>query len=109
MSGLLTTASVLMCPHGGTVNAVSSNTRVNAAGAPAVRASDTFLIAGCAFSTPAGPHPCVQVQWVSQDLRSQVISDFTLSESSVGLCVAADQAPQGTVIISMTQPKVSGQ
>ena len=109
MSGLLTTASVLMCPHGGTVNAVSSNTRVNAAGAPAVRTSDTFLIAGCAFSTPAGPHPCVQVQWVSQDLRSQVMGDFTLSESSVGLCVAADQAPQVTVIISMTQPKVSGQ
>jgi len=109
MSGLLNTASVLMCPHGGTVNAISSNTRVNAGGSPLVRTSDTFVIAGCTFSTPGGPHPCVKVQWITQDLRSQVLSDFTLSEASVGLCLAGDQAPQGTVIISNTQERVAGQ
>jgi hypothetical protein len=109
MSGLLNRTSVLMCPHGGTVSAISSNTRVSAGGSPVVRSSDTFVIAGCAFSTPAGPHPCVQVQWITQNLRSQVLSDFTLSQASVGLCLAADQAPQGTVIISSTQERVTGQ
>ncbi len=109
MSALLNTASLLMCPHGGTVSAISSNVRVSAAGAPLVRASDTFVIAGCPFSTPAGPHPCVLVQWVTQDLRSQVLSGPTLSEASVGLCLAADQAPQGAVIIAMTQPQVAGE
>jgi hypothetical protein len=109
MGGLLNTASMLMCPHGGTVNAITSNTRVNAGGSPLVRSSDTFVIAGCAFSTPAGPHPCVQVQWMATDLRSQVLSDSTLSEASVGMCLAADQAPQGTVIVSNTQEQVTGQ
>ena len=110
MGGLLTTASILMCPHGGTVTAVSSNTRATAGGAPLVRASDTFIIAGCPFTLPsATPSPCVTVQWISPDARSRAGGDFTLSEASVGLCLAATQAPQGTVLISSTQPKVTGQ
>ena len=110
MGGLLNTASILMCPHGGTVSVITSNTRVNAGGSPLVRSSDTFVIAGCTFATPAtGPHPCVQVQWMTTDLRSQVLSDSTLSEASVGMCLAGDQAPQGTVIVSNTQEQVTGQ
>ena len=35
--------------------------------------------------------------------------DFTLTEESVGLCVAVDQAVQGTVLIVFTQPQVAGQ
>ncbi len=62
MSNLLTTASVLMCPHGGSVTATSSNTRAEA-GDYLVRMSDTFTIAGCAFALPSGtPHPCVRIQ-----------------------------------------------
>jgi hypothetical protein len=110
MGGLLNTASVLMCPHGGTVSAITSNTRVNAGGSPVVRASDTFIIAGCPFTLPpAVPSPCVSVQWISPDTRSQVMSDFTLSEASVGLCLAATQAPQGTVLITSTQEQVTGE
>ena len=30
MPGLLTTASVMMCPHGGTVQPITTNTRVRA-------------------------------------------------------------------------------
>lgn len=108
MAGLLNTSSVLMCPHGGTVSAISSNTRVMAAGDPVLRASDTFMVAGCPFVIGVVPHPCVQVQWVQPDTESQVLSDFTLSESSVGLCVAADMAVQGTALIVFTQPRVSG-
>jgi hypothetical protein len=36
------------------------------------------------------------------------VSDFTLTEASVGLCLGPDQAPQGTVLVMMTQPQVSG-
>lgn len=109
MPALLNTASVMMCPHGGSVQAVSSNTRANIGGAFALRMTDTFIIAGCPFVTPAGvPHPCVQVQWVQTALRSKAVGDFTLTEASVGLCVAPDQAPQGTVLIVSAQPQVSG-
>lgn len=109
MANLLNTSSIMMCPHGGTVSVISSNTQVMAAGDPVLRASDTFLIAGCPFVVGIPPHPCVQVQWVQPDVQSQALGDFTLSEESVGLCVAADMAVQGTVLITFTQPQVSGQ
>jgi hypothetical protein len=109
VGALLTTASVMMCPHGGTVTASSSNTRVNAGGSPVLRSTDTFVIVGCPFVLVASPHPCASVQWMTQDLRSQVLSNPTLSEASVGLCLAADQAPQGTVLVMSTQEQVSGQ
>lgn len=108
MPGLLNTQSVLMCPHGGTVQIVSTNTRVQVGGGYAARSSDTFIVAGCPFLIGLVPHPCVQVQWVQPAQRSEVVSDFTLTEASVGLCLAPDQAPQGAVLVMMTQPQVGG-
>jgi len=108
MPGLLNVSSVMMCPHGGQVQAISSNTRAMVASGFALRQSDTFVIVGCPFSIGPLFHPCVQVQWVQPAARSQAVSDFTLTEASVGLCVAADQAVQGTVLILATQPQVSG-
>ena len=109
MSNLLTTSSVLMCPHGGTVTIASSNTRAKA-GDFLARSSDTFTIAGCPFTLPSTtPHPCVRVQWVKSALRCQAGGDFLLGQDSVGLCLAADQAPQGTVLIQSTQMRAAGQ
>lgn len=107
MAQLLTTASSMMCPHGGQVQAISSNTRAKAS-APILRASDTFTIVGCPLNVASVPHPCMTVQWVKTNLRSKAGGDFVLAMDSVGLCLAADQAPQGTVIVSNTQPKASG-
>ena len=109
MAGLLNSSSVMMCPHGGMVEAITSNTRTKVAGDFALRASDTFLISACPFILGLVPHPCVQVQWVVPAIRSQAAGDFTLTEESVGLCIAADQAPQGVVLISFTQPRGAGQ
>ena len=49
MAGLLNGSSIMMCPHGGMVTAISANTRVRAAGGFILRSSDTFIIAGCPF------------------------------------------------------------
>jgi hypothetical protein len=74
-----------------------------------VRSSDTFLVAGCAFTLPPStPSPCMTVQWVTSALMNTVLNDSVLTEDSVGLCLAADQAPQGPVLVSSTQPLVSG-
>jgi len=108
MGNFLTTASVMMCPHGGTVQAITSNAKVKAAGTYLLRATDTFVIAGCPLNVAGAPHPCMQVQWIQTALKSKAIGDFTLTTDSVGFCVAADQAVQGTVLINTTQPKVSG-
>jgi len=109
MPGLLNMSSVMMCPHGGQVQPVTSNARVKAGGDYGLRTSDTFLIAGCAFVLGVTPHPCMQVQWVVPAARDKIAGDAALTEASTGLCVAADQAVQGAVIISSTQARVSGE
>jgi hypothetical protein len=111
MPNTLTTASTLQCPHGGTVSIVSSNTRVQADGAAMALATDTFTISGCPFQIPVGPgtkpSPCIKVQWVLTDLRTTVGQQQTLSTASAGLCLSAEQIPQGPVTIAMSQTKVS--
>lgn len=108
MAGLLNTSSIMQCPHGGMVNVTSTDTRVQAAGGYVLRSSDTFIVAGCPFILGLVPHPCVQVQWVQPATRSKAVGDFTLTEESVGLCIAGDLAVQGVVLINFTQSQVSG-
>ena len=106
MPALLTAASTMMCPHGGTVTAIPGSTHAQAA-SPILRGSDTFTIAGCSFN-PGVASPCVSVTWVQTAQRVKHAGDFVLDEASVGLCLAATQAPQGTVLIAATQPSVRG-
>jgi uncharacterized Zn-binding protein involved in type VI secretion len=107
MPALLTTTSTMMCPHGGTVIATPGSTRASA-GAPVLRASDTFTIMSCPFAPAGVAHPCVSVKWDVTAQRVKHGSDFVLDESSVGLCLAGDKAWQGNVQILATQPKMSG-
>jgi hypothetical protein len=107
MPFLLTVASTMMCPHGGTVTAIPGQTSATA-GAPILRGSDTFLIAGCPFTIGPAYSPCLTIQWVQTATRVQAGGDFVLNEASVGLCLAATQAPQGTVLILQTQARSSG-
>jgi hypothetical protein len=107
MPPLLTQSSTMTCPHGGIVTAIPGSTRASAGGATVLRASDTFVIAGCTFA-PVSPHPCVTVEWVVTAQRGRHSGDFVLSEASVGFCLAGDQARQGVVMIEATQPRDSG-
>jgi hypothetical protein len=109
MGGLLTSSSVLMCPHGGTVQIVTTDTRVQAGGDFVVRSSDTFMVVGCPLTIGTVYHPCTTVTWVVPALRSKAMGDDTLTEDSVGFCQAGDQAVQGTVLVNFTQPRVEGQ
>jgi hypothetical protein len=108
MADFLTVGAQLMCPHGGMVSAISQNSQVTAGGDPIVGASDTFMIAGCPFFIGPVPHPCMQIQWLVPVTRSQAVSDYSLTEASVGLCVAGDQAPQGPPNVIETQAMGEG-
>lgn len=111
-SNSITTADSLQCPHGGTVQIISSNVKVKAGSNPMATAADTFIVSGCPFQIPATPpipSPCLTVQWVSTDMRTTVNGVPTLSKSSQGLCLAATQAPQGPVVIASTQTKAQSQ
>ena len=103
----LTTAATMMCPHGGSVSAVASSPRVSA-GATLLTSTDTFVIAGCPFVTPAAvTSPCVRVSWTVSDMQVSRGGAPTLSTGSVGLCLNALSAPQGPVVIVVTQARVS--
>lgn len=93
--------STMQCPHGGKVQAISTNTRTLADGAFMATANDVFTIAGCPLT-----NPCVTVRWLVPDFRVKVNGSPTLSRSSVGLCLNAAQAPQGAVVVVATQTKV---
>jgi hypothetical protein len=102
----LTTASTMMCPHGGTVTGIPGSPRVSA-GAVVLRSSDTFVVAGCPFFVGTVASPCVTVRWVVPDARVTVAGGPTLSQGSTGLCMGPTSAPQGPVQILATQPRVA--
>jgi hypothetical protein len=108
MGELLSASATLMCPHGGTVSAVPSSSKVTLGGDPIVLATDTFTIAGCPFMIGMVPSPCVLVQWTSPAVKCTSDSTPLLTTESVGMCQAATGAVQGSVLIQSTQTKASG-
>jgi hypothetical protein len=98
----------IRCPHGGTTNVLTANRRVKVGGGFALLATDTYTIVGCPFQIGTAPHPCVTIRWLNPALRVRVERKPVLLQSTTGLCLAADGAPQGTALISGVQTRVSG-
>jgi peptidoglycan hydrolase-like protein with peptidoglycan-binding domain len=85
----LTTSSILLCPHGGTVTCLPTGAPPFApvSGGIPLKPSDPCLVAGCGF-----PSPCVRVQWVG-------FAGPALDLRSIGLCMNAAGMAQGPVLI----------
>ena len=111
MSGfLLHVGATALCPHGRPVSVISSNARVKVSGQPVATLSDTYTIAGCAFTVPGPkPQPCVLVQWLVLASRVRVGGNPVILQTSTGLCQSAEQIPQGPPNILVTQVRVRGQ
>ena len=99
----LTVTSTLQCPHGGTVTGSTRNTRVKADGEFVLRSTDQFSIGDCEHTIASVPHPCVRVRWDVHAERHRAHGDPSLTEDSVGYCLAGDGGMQGTVVVSSTQ------
>ncbi len=98
-----------ICPHGGQVTTISSNTRVLVSGMPVATLTDTSLVAGCVFTVPGPkPQPCVKVQWLLGAVRVMVNGQPALLQTSTGLCQSVEQIPQGPPSILATQTRVVG-
>jgi hypothetical protein len=107
MTAALTVASSLTCPHAGRVSTVPSQVRVLAAGSPVLTQADLSTVAGCAFTIPtAKPSPCVTVRWTVAATRVLVQNTPVLTQVSTGLGTSPEQAPQGPVVVTATQPRV---
>jgi hypothetical protein len=98
--------AVAICPHGGQVTTISANARVLASGMPVALMTDQFIVAGCTFTLPTGPQPCVQVLWTTPAAGSLVTGQPAITAGSTGLCMAANGAPNGPAIVASTQLRV---
>lgn len=97
-----------ICPHGGQISTISTNTRVLVSKQQVATFADTFLVAGCAFTVPPKPQPCVKVQWLVPAIRVFVSKNPVILSASSGLCQSAEQIPQGAPIVTVTQVRVKG-
>jgi hypothetical protein len=99
-----------LCPHAGQVSVSSSNTRVKVSGQAVATQSDVTTVAGCPFQVPAGPttkpQPCVRVQWTTPATRVRVGGNPVLLKSSSGIAQSAEQIPQGSPNVLVTQLRV---
>ena len=107
MIPILTTTSTVMCPHGGQAMLLTTNTEALIDGAPALLQTDVHPIVGCPF-TPVAYSPCVTIRWITGATLSSVRIVPVLLQSSVGLCLNAAQAPQGTAIVVQVQQRGKG-
>jgi hypothetical protein len=107
-SDFLTMTTTMSCPHGGTVTASTSNTKVKADGEFVLRSTDTFTIGGCSYMRGNQPNPCVRVQWDVHAERHTSDRDPSLTKESVGLCLDGSGGTQGTVDIASTQTRGAG-
>jgi uncharacterized Zn-binding protein involved in type VI secretion len=106
---LLHVGATAICPHGGQVSIISTNTRVLVGGQPVATLADTYLVAGCAFTVPGPkPQPCVKVQWLAPAVRVLVGGQPAILQTSAGLCQSAEQIPQGPPSVIVTQVRVRG-
>ena len=101
---LLHQGATVLCVHAGQAQPTAPNPRVKVGGQPIVIQSAPYTVAGCPFTTPAGPLPCVTAQWVTAATRVQAGGVPVLLKDSQAVC-----APNGTgVNIVVTQVQVKG-
>ena len=100
---LFVVGAVAMCPHGGQITTISSDTRVLAGGMPVALMTDQFMVAGCPFNVSGAPQPCMTVQWTTPTVETLINGQPAITAASVGLCIAANGAPGGPAIIVSTQ------
>jgi hypothetical protein len=107
MIPILTEASTVICPHGGQAVLMTSNVEAKVDGAHMLLITDRHLIAGCPFFTTV-PMPCLSIQWVTAAAQTNLHGIPVLLQTSVGLCLNAAMAPQGTAVVVQVQQKAKG-
>jgi hypothetical protein len=101
---LLHAGATVLCMHGGQATPTSPAARVRAGGQPVTVQPVPYVVAGCPFSTPGGPLPCVTAQWVTAATRVRAMGMPVLLQDSQAVCI-----PNGTgVNVALTQVRVRG-
>jgi len=108
---LLHVNAVMQCTHGVPAQIVPAQPRVLVSGQPVATMSSQVLVAGCPFTVPGPkPQPCITVKWLMPSARVLVMGQPAMLQpapgTGPGLCVSAEQIPNGPPIVSAVQPRV---
>jgi hypothetical protein len=102
------------CTHGAPATIIPAQPRVLVSGQPVATMASQIAVAGCPFQVPIGtgtkPQPCVTVKWLMPSARVLVGGVPAMlvpaPGAGPGLCLSAEQIPQGPPIVSAVQPRV---
>jgi hypothetical protein len=108
MSQLLHKAAKFLCPHGGTAQFFVLRHRVMVGGRPLLTASDSSAISGCTFQVANTPRPCVRVRFLHPATRVRSGGQAVVLRDSGGLCISAENIPQGKGQVVFSQSRVRG-
>jgi hypothetical protein len=107
---ILHVGAVGSCLHGGVVS-VTAVSRVFVSGQPVGTVADNYPIAGCLFQVPVPggtkPQPCLRVQWTVPATRVLAMGKPVVTQASTGICLPAEQIPQGAPAMTTVQPRVT--
>lgn len=103
MGAILTTNSIIMCPHGGQAILSTANVRVSTTNSFWLLDEDVHIITGCPFFRGTIYSPCVRIEWSSGSHRTTVNTTSVLNRESIGMCYSAGNVLQGTAIIVNSQ------
>jgi hypothetical protein len=103
--------AVVQCTHGVPAQIPPIQPRVLVSGQPVATMASQLLVAGCPFTIPGPkPQPCVTIKWLMPAARVLVMGQPALLQPSPGpgpgLCLSAEQIPNGPPMVSAVQPRV---
>lgn len=97
-----------MCPHGGMVAHVPTNFPSELiSGELPMLLTDLYFVVGCPFSNPYSFSPCLRVQWTMASVTKLISGVPVLTNASVGMCNAGNNAPQGAANVVSHQTVVT--
>jgi len=107
----------VQCTHLARATIGSGQTRVLLGGRPAATTANRISVAGCPFQVPVPPaatkpQPCVSITWGSLSAKVTVDGEPLLlgvQGTVQGVCLSAEQIPQGPPTLTSVQGKVSAQ
>jgi hypothetical protein len=113
---LLHVNATMQCTHMAPATIAPSQPRVLVSGQPIATMVSQIAVAGCPFQVPVGagtkPQPCMTVKWTMPSGRfvvgGQPAALLPAPGTGPGICLSAEQIPQGPPTVSVVQSRVIG-
>jgi len=111
---LLHVGATVQCLHQAPAITSPTQSQVLVSGQPVATTANLFPVTGCPFCVGPKPQPCVQVKWTQPATQVLVNGLPVLLQTppgpgpGAGVCLSAEQLPQGVPLVSAIQVSVLG-